>query len=287
MTTHDGNGVEVQIEDNIIQNNEAGGNGGGIIIAHFQPCSLTGNTITGNRTLHGDGGGVYVSVPYIDLSISRNLIVDNDAYDHGGGIQVSTEQPRQSRIDITNNLIVNNHARGLDAYVLVHDCRGGGIWLEGSGHIAGNTFAFNSADTPFVYPDAGCVCLLDSTPLMTLVERNIIYKNNGGGVSTYAFNGDPYQATLRDNLIYANTDNPISVTNSNYTLDQEGNLFVDPLFCEDDVGTDGSLGATSPALNHSGGTIGAVPTPGCNGATQTQNTWARIKSQYLSAPEGQ
>jgi hypothetical protein len=58
-----------------------------------------------------------------------------------------------------------------------------------------------------------------------------------------------------------------------------GNLAVDPLFC-DQPGGDYSLAASSPALTHPAGPLGAFPTAGCDAIAPQSATWGRISTLY-------
>ena len=179
----------------------------------------------------------------------------------GGGVYIASKVPARE-VEVSWNVLVGNVALGRDAGVRVRDCRGGGIWLRGNAWIHHNTIVFNRADTPFVHPAAGALCVRESD-VSTALEYNIIYGNAGGGVSTYGgTEGD--EVVVRRNLLFSNEGDSISV-DENYQVVEEENLFVDPVLCVDNETTRGHLATNSPALTSPFGIIGAVRIPGCDG----------------------
>ena len=68
----------------MIEDNYCSRNSGGINIG--APCIIQDNVIRGNSTGKGDGGGLYLLGDVGTVIIRRNLIVENHAMDHGGGI---------------------------------------------------------------------------------------------------------------------------------------------------------------------------------------------------------
>ena len=71
------------VEYNVIEDNYASHNGGGIAIQ--AECIVQGNLIRGNRTGRGDGGGIYYNSSSPNILITDNTLVGNTANDHGGG----------------------------------------------------------------------------------------------------------------------------------------------------------------------------------------------------------
>ena len=61
------------------------------------------------------------------------------------------------------------------------------------------------------------------------------------------------------------------------TITQEGNLFLDPLFCDTTATSTGAVAENSPALTDSLGVIGAVSTPGCGPkAPAVASPWGQV-----------
>ena len=77
----------VLIECNVVESNYCSRNSGGINIDG--PCIIQDNVIRGNSTGTGDGGGLYLIGNVGKVIIRRNLIVENHAADHGGGLYLA------------------------------------------------------------------------------------------------------------------------------------------------------------------------------------------------------
>jgi hypothetical protein len=108
-----------RIHDNRIYYNQSFDSGGGIMISQETPQPVNGHDVL------GDGSGA--------VDIDRNLIEANNSGDDGGGIFVMNAH--KERINIRNNLIVDNLAADL----------GGGLLLDDSSNVAviNNTVANN------------------------------------------------------------------------------------------------------------------------------------------------
>jgi len=125
-------GGPIHILGNIIRKNiGASGtdatSGGGRVYALggflFSNNLVYGNTVGGNPTFYGQGGGLYVSVVGGPVQIINNTVTGNTAYTDGGGIVVSrfgiSGFPAQE-IQISNNIVRGNTATGgtgMDLYV--------------------------------------------------------------------------------------------------------------------------------------------------------------------------
>jgi len=146
---------------NVIENNAANLDGGGIYCIYDEPM-ITGNTIM-NNTAGYDGGGV--GCWKVTATIVNNVISGNTAGHYGGGINCYRSVPV-----ITGNVISDNHA-----------ARGGGIFHSGGGSssvITGNTIIDNDAN---LY-GGGIYCYEFSSANITL---NTISGNSaqaGGGI---------------------------------------------------------------------------------------------------------
>nr|HID14769.1 hypothetical protein [Anaerolineae bacterium] len=121
-----------------VYSNTAGSSGGGLYLT-YADVTLTGNRVYTNTAQGGtaNGGGVDLYRCY-DQLLERNLFLDNQAGDRGGGIYeyaLST-----SMLTMTNNIIAANRA----------DTGGDGLYLAGAssaqGHLRHNTVADNAEE---------------------------------------------------------------------------------------------------------------------------------------------
>jgi hypothetical protein len=258
---------KIIIRNNVVEENTAKSNGGGIDIGG--PCVIEGNVFRRNRTLNGDGGAVD-NRSAEDVRIVSNLFLENEAADHGGAIHVALRDALPL-VAILKNVMIGNLARGDEG---APDCSGGAIYLQGAGAVVqSNTIAFNSAD------EAGGICLVD-TFSDVLIEKNILFRNNGGIRSfTYRVTS---RGTVRRNLFYDNGRTDIEVGGSDLILQE--NLFTDPLFCLWSLDSRGELSRISPALNGPYGVIGAVEEGSCGPEICCVDvipiTWGRLKARY-------
>ena len=257
------------IEDNVIENNRASWNGGGINIG--DACIIRNNTIRGNMTHKGDGGGIYLLFPHYDVLIRNNTIIENVAGDHGGGIYVAVDPVgTPGSVKVTGNVIVANTALASEGGF---DCSGGGVWIAGGASVTGNTVAFNRA-FGVDFPTGGGICLR-GTVEGTVLERNLIYRNTQGGVEVDTRS----HASLVHNLLFDNARGDMFIRTPE-TVHLDGNVFVDPLFCDTTETSLGELAAESPALHQSFGVIGAVDTPSCHRTPVQPQTWRGITRLY-------
>jgi hypothetical protein len=255
----------VLIEGNVIEDNYCSRNSGGINIG--APCIIQDNVIRGNATGTGDGGGLYLIGDVGRVVIRRNWISDNTAADHGGGVYIATFLADPTMTEVSQNLILNNNAYGLDGGA---DCSGGGVWIEGGAVVKQNTIAFNTAENLGLVP-AGGGCCLENSVSGTTVSMNILYKNVGGGLmaTERAFGEE------RNNIIFKNGQNELYIE-ATAQIAQGGDFFVDPLFCDTTATSTGAVAENSPALTDSLGVIGAVAMPGCGPkAPAVASPWGR------------
>lgn len=264
------NQCTITIRNNLIEDNIAKSNGGGVNIEG--PCVIEGNVFRRNTTLGGDGGAAYQLIS-TDALIVSNLFLENEAADHGGAVYAV---PDVGGVKIAKNVMIGNVARGDEGGV---DCSGGAIYLSDAGAIVrGNTIAFNSA-LPSA-DEAGGICL-EGTYSGVLVEKNILFRNNGA-IRTYAILGGMPRGTVRNNLFFDN--GRIDVEDDGAGLIFEENLFTDPLFCLWSLDSRGELSRISPALNSPYGVIGAVEEGSCGPEICCTDvvpiTWGRLKARY-------
>jgi parallel beta-helix repeat protein len=166
------------ILNNNINLNTSNGNGGGIYFENCSPQVVENNDIELN-TSHNKGGGIYISTSF--ASISKNIILQNEADFEGGGIFCAS-----SEIVINDNAIQENNALS-----------GGGIYFLGcdSATLIQNRISLNTATE-----NGGGIYLLVSSMLFS---NNIIFNNyalgNGGGICTE--HSDP---SLFNNTVFGN-----------------------------------------------------------------------------------
>ncbi len=253
------------VEGNIIEGNYCSRNSGGINIAG--PCIIQDNVIRGNSTGTGDGGGLYLLGTVGHVVIRRNLIVENHAADHGGGLYLGNVFGGDPNlIEVSGNIIVANAALGSDG---PDYCSGAGIWVFGGAYIHHNTLALNVAETEGSGLTGGGLCLRRAVR-GTRVEYNLFYRNDEGGLVT----DDRTTAELLRNLFYGDTRADIESLDG-AEISENGDLFMDPLFCDTTATSQGGLAAGSPALIQPYGVIGAVSEPGCSLPEAKPSVWAQ------------
>ncbi|MDX2473868.1 MAG: S8 family serine peptidase [Candidatus Krumholzibacteria bacterium] len=247
-------------------------NGGGIYLAGTNAVSsldMTGGAISGNSA-KDNGGGLYITGG--TLTVRRVLIDGNtktatSSFMHGGGIYATAAVVLLDSLTCTNNQgmvggamnLVGNTSATVSNSVLTNNISqfwGGGLAYESNaaGTISGNTIAGNSATTG----GAG-IYLAGSAPV---ISNNIAAFNTGG--PTYA-NGMALlsaPASLSCNDVFGNDGADYSgqpdPTGSN------GNISVDPVFCNAGTGSYGIATNSPCAVANSGscGLIGALAS-GC------------------------
>jgi len=175
------------ITDNVISDNYAQQNGGGVACfcdaANISPL-VANNTITSNTAQ--TGGGVYIDCPFT-MTVVRENIISNNTADCGGGI--ACYYVFMPLLTITRNLITGNTA----------DSAGGGIWcyLASSPIIDSCIISDNVGDG--IYSD------YYSSPLIT---HNNITDNLGFGVR----NDDPAELVVAENNWWGDATGPYHPT---------------------------------------------------------------------------
>jgi hypothetical protein len=258
------------IKDNVIRNNIADTNGGGIGVDGYLTPRILGNVIVGNRTGFGDGGGIYLIFITPGAIVSGNRVEGNVAADHGGGIYAGwgTNGSGSASIEIFQNIIRGNIAHGRAA-----DFEGGGgIWLGATGgSIHHNTIVGNSSSDDAGGAGGG-IAVVEETSVV--IEQNIIaFSPVGKAIS--CFSSTP---VLRNNLAWANQPEDIGGICAPF-WDNNGNIIANPQFCDTTSG-DFSLASSSPAMLHPAGPLGAIATPGCAGTPIRRTTWGTIKTKF-------
>ena len=160
--------------------------GGGLHFSYASGAIASNCIVTGNRTLAGEGGGVYGEWSTVTL---RNLrVVGNSASQRGGGLRTS-----YGSILVINSAFQQNYS----------DIDGGGIMLYHTDStlrnllLTGNLALRKGGGMTF----DGCSPTLEN---ITMVE-NSSSSGNGGALSvSYAS-----QPTLRNCILWSNTPNQI------------------------------------------------------------------------------
>ncbi|MBU0754557.1 MAG: SUMF1/EgtB/PvdO family nonheme iron enzyme, partial [Planctomycetes bacterium] len=170
------------IKRNTISENSAQDEGGGICCYFSSSPMITENTISENSA--NDGGGI-CCLKNTTPAITKNTISRNQAYNNGGGIGCM-----ESSANIKNNMIMENTAS-----------KSGGIgcWFYSSAIITDNTISENSAGegggigcytaSPTITNNTisrntagdsagGIICYDESSPIIT---NNIVSENSTGG----------------------------------------------------------------------------------------------------------
>lgn len=231
---------------------------------------IEGNVFEENVASGADGGGLYF-YNVSDGSIVRgNRFAKNFAGDHGGAIYAASGRGSTISLEIVDNVIWKNAATGREG----SGDSGGGICLvETSAYVARNTFCSNDGRGSGQC-GGGIVLTYPGSPV---IEFNIIANSTQGGGILCSHGVTP---TIRYNIAWANT-NGDGVGNCRDWAASNGNLQVDPLFCDEAAG-DLSVAANSPALQNAVGVIGAIPVPGCPERVPiVPTTWGGIKALYI------
>jgi len=190
------------IIDNVIADNTATANGGGIACfcdaANISP-TIFNNTISYN-TAH-TGGAIYIDCPFTMTIIKENTISMNSA-DYGGGI--ACYYVFQPLLRITKNMIIENTA----------DSAGGGIWcyLASSPIIDSCILSRNVGDG--IYSD------YYSSPV---IAHNNITNNVGFGVR----NDDPAELIIAESNWWGHASGPYHPTTNPGGLGDSVSDYVD------------------------------------------------------------
>jgi len=155
---------------------EEGCDGGGIMVRSGAP-EIIGNVFELNRA--GDGGALWLA--YADALVAQNVIARNEAHDddptqagQGGGIDV---QVGTSDTFILNNIIVDNTASSHGGGVVAYEP----VARYGEPTIAHNVVAWNRVtDTN---NGAGILANGNTAPV---IKANVVYGNDGPGITTNA-----------------------------------------------------------------------------------------------------
>jgi hypothetical protein len=252
-------GATPYIADNLIINNQTGGNGGGIYISYNSTPLIARNRIIGNSCLDSGGGiGVANCVPLL----YDNVIKNNAAGYVGGGIFLFNSSAR-----IMGNRILNNNG-----------CCGGGVGVwsgcvphlidnlicNNTGVSGGGLYSCNSNDILSInnticynYADCGGGYEIDTN--IDLASYNCILWGNqalSAPEVSIGTNCDPYFTNCCIEGMYTNFGGPGFATYD--TTHNQNMISDDPLFIEPSLGagfeftcpvTGWMLAEDSPCIN--------------------------------------
>jgi len=256
------------IENNVITDNIAQSLAGGVG-ADIMKCEVLNNRIERNEATNGDGGGIYYRSIYPGAKFTGNIIDSNVAGDHGGGIYVGRFGDGVLDLEVANNLVLNNHAKGQ----AMTGESGGGIWLwETNAWVHHNTVVGNWGEGPNNAYGGGIVIEQLGSPI---IEQNIIaFSATGGGV----WCGGGASPTIRNNLAWQNSGGD-GVQDCQTWWQSNGNIVDNPYFC-DMAGGDFRVAENSGVITHPAGPLGAFPIPGCGPVSILPSTWGSLKAKY-------
>ncbi len=175
----------VNIENNKITGNRAGGDYGGIHAVKSTQVNLTGNDISRN-TATGAYGGVWISATQV--SLTGNTLTANSAMGGAGGGVYATAT---TQMDLSGNRINRNKATKM----------GGGAWLESKIiNLVNNDISANEAseDMGGAYVCGSALTLTNNT-----ISDNTAKMNGGGLYVLLKTNTD--EAGLYNNIIWGNS----------------------------------------------------------------------------------
>ncbi len=258
------------IQANSVTKNTAGNICGGIGTWVGMTPEIVGNYVSENRAEAGDGGGVYFRGMNRGGAICGNVIVDNFAGDHGGGVYaLGFPYGNPLQFELSRNLIARNTADGREGT----GDSGGGVWLwETAAWVHHNTIVDNAGHGKGS-PNGGGIAIL--RPSAPIIEQNLIAFSQAGGGIWCSGESTP---VIRNNLAWMNVGGD-GVGSCPSWWQANGNVVADPLFCDRTAG-DYSLSTGSPALTHPAGPLGAIPGEGCQPTLVERTTWGSVKARY-------
>ncbi|MCA9756050.1 MAG: right-handed parallel beta-helix repeat-containing protein [Candidatus Eisenbacteria bacterium] len=235
-----------------------GGRGGAIAVSNNASAEISGSTIESNTALRG--GGAFASTT-AELNLLTCLLVANVANGtgvtdrSGGAVHCSS-----STLTIDHCTVVSNQAVG---------SAGGAVYAQLSTFdISQSTFWANAADA-----GAGLACALGGTGT---VENTIL----AGGTEGGSVDRGPATVTFTCSDIFGNVGGDwVGGIEEQFAIN--GNIALDPVFCDPDGG-DFGLGEGSPcaaASNPTCGRIGAQDER-CQLDPVHEASWGQVKSLF-------
>jgi hypothetical protein len=258
------------IEGNIIADNHAQVNGGGVYVWLNMSAMIQNNHFTENTTVEGDGGAIAVLVNSGTQTIQRNIIDHNVAGDHGGGIYLASASSPAPTAEVSFNLIWSNQANGESWTTL----SGGGIWISGvNSHVFRNTIVGSVASK------GGAIAVRNNVPC--IIDRNILaFSTSPTNQACELWCDSPTGVVRTGNILWGEPwypDPACGACESGFT--EAGNAHADPRLCDWQSG-DMSIASDSPAARDGVAYAGAGEVrAGCLTAVE-RVTWGRVKAMY-------
>lgn len=224
-----------------------GAEGGGICLIRSNPRIVNVQVYENEASHNGGGISCFQSNPILEnVVVSGNTAIGWDYfYGYGGGIYCNQSNPSLENVIIYNNTTLY---------------QGGGIHCHKSSPSLKNVTVTNNTviDTSWYRGGGGISVASNSSPSLL----NTILWNNISEIH-FDVQGDSSRITISYSDVEGGRDQV--ETNDNGTVDwQDGNISVDPLFCDPDSG-DYNLAANSPCRGRGKNreNIGALGV-GCN-----------------------
>ena len=196
------------VTGNVVFHDNWAPKGGGVHLETCRPCTLADVTFTANTAASGAGGGLLDETsPAGTLTLTNATFLDNTASTGGGGMACNAANlPRVSYATFARNSATN----------------GGGLEVAGSTiKISNATFYGNDAS------NVGGGIYLDETSALDLDASIIAYSTDGEAVAQWGY--IPPIVTCTD--IHGNADGDwVGAIAALQGIN--GNLWVDPLFCD-------------------------------------------------------
>lgn len=246
------------ISNNTFSANTCGWRGAAICMVNSASPTVEGNQMLGNHS-DTEGGAIWAGGNPSSFQggiFTHNVMLDNTASVHGGGIYLYTASPT-----ITDNVI----ARSTCSW------RGGGICVvvDSAPVISGNTiYACSGSEGGGIYAGS-------ETGVIDFHNNIVASCTDGSGVVDGDYPGSPPPA-LSCNDVWGNLP-------SDYLNIGPGpnDITADPLFCNpatDDYGLN-AASPCAPAQQPTCGLIGAFPVT-CGATAVTNTTWGRVKGAF-------
>ena len=230
---HLDDGQHVTFESNIIKNNTADSNGGGIYVrgntgdSNYGHVTLHANTVQSNTALGYAGGGVCIG-DTDQVTVTNNIFQGNEAQEYGGGFRIWESSP----LVFSGNQVLSNTARA-----------GGGLNLHNDVYQAtliSNTIAYNVADNG---SDGNGGGLLKTFNGEVVLEQNTLFSNTASG-----YGGG----------LYFNTGRPILRFNDirrNHSGEDGGGVYLGDDACQGGNLMRGNLIRENEASGNGGGIL--------------------------------
>jgi predicted outer membrane repeat protein len=199
-------GVELNLTNSIVANNEAELYGGFVSISDGASLYLRDCRVAHNRAIFG--GGIYVTNGY--ASILNSLFETNEASDSGGVAKIYS-----GSLDVHNSSFLLNTAR--DSGGVFHSERSTNL------SISSSTLSENSA-----LENGGVFYASDDTSLTSIsntFNRNgaslggLLYSEKGGALNFYSCSSSNNSATTGGGSVYARTNFNLSIQDTTFISD--------------------------------------------------------------------